>query len=357
MTTGNQQFSNLASALLAANMTNVTTSCQVAGGFGAEFPSPTGSQYFMIAVEDTTGNVEIMKCTSRTADVLTVVRAQESTTALAFTANLAVVELRETAGTFGNFLQKSGDTMAGDLNMGTHNVTNAVITTGSSIENAVEIVNTPLRGATGITTNEIDVPSDGSRATAGGLPIVVQGDPAVPPPVGVIQLYFGAAANVNVGALLGWHICDGGTYNTHVTPDLRDQFVIGAGGAISGVVGAIGARNYSTSAVSAGTPVINSIVLATANIPAHRHGSTIYAGSSGQVVGPLGTSAGSDFFFGGVGAGTRIDWQTDGGQSMASVALTTPATGFTPTASALATHMHTVVGDSAYGIFYIMYTG
>lgn len=40
--------------------------------------------------------------------------------------------------------------------------------------------------------------------------------------VGMIQLWFGAA----IDCPTGWHICDG----TNGTPDLRDRFVIGAGG-------------------------------------------------------------------------------------------------------------------------------
>lgn len=60
------------------------TTITLASGAGALFsPGPTGSQYFLITLSDAlTGiNNEICKCTNVTGDVLTVVRAQEGTSA------------------------------------------------------------------------------------------------------------------------------------------------------------------------------------------------------------------------------------------------------------------------------------
>ena len=44
---------------------------------------------------------------------------------------------------------------------------------------------------------------------------------------GFVFLWAGAVADIPAG----WALCDGGTYKTLVVPDLRDKFIIGAGGA------------------------------------------------------------------------------------------------------------------------------
>lgn len=66
---------------------------------GSRFPTITSPDYFMITIVDTDGNREIAKCTARSSDTLTIVRAQEGTAARAFDAG-SLVELRPTAGTF-----------------------------------------------------------------------------------------------------------------------------------------------------------------------------------------------------------------------------------------------------------------
>lgn len=94
-------FANNASSTLAAPISNVATSMTVATGEGAKFPSPTGSDYFSLTLYKLTSGieseVEIVKCTARSADVLTIVRAQEGTTGVAH-ASGDYVGLRVTAG-------------------------------------------------------------------------------------------------------------------------------------------------------------------------------------------------------------------------------------------------------------------
>lgn len=173
-------FANNASALLAASIGTGDTSIQVASGFGANFPSPSGGSYFYATLEDNAGNLEIVKCTARSADVLTVVRAQDGTTAKAFTLTVTRVELRLTKLTMEEVLQKNGGTMTGALDMNGNNITDAVLNGTSTQILAGEIVNVPLRGLTGISTNEIAVPINGtSRATAGGAAILCTGDDIV----------------------------------------------------------------------------------------------------------------------------------------------------------------------------------
>lgn len=93
------KLSNNAFATLAAGINSSVTSITVTSGQGARFPTLTASDYFYATLVDTSNNLEIVKCTARSTDVLTVVRAQESTTARAYSAGDRL-EIRLTAQTF-----------------------------------------------------------------------------------------------------------------------------------------------------------------------------------------------------------------------------------------------------------------
>lgn len=97
-----QLFTNNADSVLNGAIDTTTTSITVKAGEGAKFPSPTGGDYFLVTLFQKVGatevNHEIVKCTSRATDVLTVVRAQEGTVAKSF-GNADPIELRATAGT------------------------------------------------------------------------------------------------------------------------------------------------------------------------------------------------------------------------------------------------------------------
>lgn len=97
-----QLFSNNATSLLASSLTNVATSLSVTSGHGARFPTITGSDFFLATLCQMSGvdevNFEIVKVTARSTDTFTIVRAQESTTALSYNAG-DKVELRLTKGT------------------------------------------------------------------------------------------------------------------------------------------------------------------------------------------------------------------------------------------------------------------
>jgi len=99
-------FANNASSKLATGINDSVTSLVVTTGEGAKFPVVTGGDTFMVTVQDSTGAYEIMLCTARTSDTLTVTRAQESTVARAFSAG-AIVANRFTAGTMTGYAQTS----------------------------------------------------------------------------------------------------------------------------------------------------------------------------------------------------------------------------------------------------------
>ena len=90
------KFANNAVSTLASGISDSATSITVASGNGALFPSLTGSEYFYATLIDASNNLEIVKCTARSSDVLTVTRAQESTSARAFSTGDRI-ELRITA--------------------------------------------------------------------------------------------------------------------------------------------------------------------------------------------------------------------------------------------------------------------
>ncbi len=89
-------FTNNATSVLSADISAVDTSFDVS--VGARFPSPTGGDYFYLTIDDGS-DIEIVKVTARSGDTLTVVRAQQGTTARAFVA-VTPVALRVTAGGF-----------------------------------------------------------------------------------------------------------------------------------------------------------------------------------------------------------------------------------------------------------------
>ena len=100
-------FTNNGTSRLYAAIDAVTTSIRVQTGDGAKFPSPSGSDYCTVTLEDRrTNQIEICKCTARNGDILNVQRAQEGTTAQAFALG-ATVSNRLTAGTM-DFLAHAG---------------------------------------------------------------------------------------------------------------------------------------------------------------------------------------------------------------------------------------------------------
>lgn len=99
-------FSNNATTTLTQSVSAAATVINVSSGDGSLFPSPSSGQAFgltLVSATNTDTN-EICYCTSRNGDELTVVRAQEGTAALAFSAGDTAANYI-TADTIGSFLQ------------------------------------------------------------------------------------------------------------------------------------------------------------------------------------------------------------------------------------------------------------
>ena len=98
-------FTNNAATTLASSILVGATSLTVSSGTGALFPTLAGSAYFYCTLSNTAGTtIEIVKVTARSTDTFTIVRAQDNTSASAFTAG-DKVELRLTAIDLQNFPQ------------------------------------------------------------------------------------------------------------------------------------------------------------------------------------------------------------------------------------------------------------
>lgn len=87
-------LANNAKSTLAVALGGIDTSLVVASGTETLFPSPTGGDYFYATLEDSTKTIrEIVKCTARSGTTLTIVRAQDGSTANIFAVG-STVEMR-----------------------------------------------------------------------------------------------------------------------------------------------------------------------------------------------------------------------------------------------------------------------
>jgi hypothetical protein len=94
------KFANWAKSIIAdvGGIGAGDTTLNVDSGDGdALFPEITTGEYFYCVLVDSSGNREVVKVTARSSDALTIVRAQEGTTARVFAQN-DKVQLRFTAG-------------------------------------------------------------------------------------------------------------------------------------------------------------------------------------------------------------------------------------------------------------------
>jgi hypothetical protein len=78
------KITNNGFSTLASGINNSATTVALASGEGARFPTLTTGNYFYGTLIDTSNNLEIVKVTARSTDSLTVVRAQDNTSARAF---------------------------------------------------------------------------------------------------------------------------------------------------------------------------------------------------------------------------------------------------------------------------------
>lgn len=145
---------NDAYGYLSSAITDSATSIALTSGTGANFPSLGVSDYFYATIFQTTGISEIVKVTARLGDTLTVVRAQEGTTALAFPSG-SKVELRVTAQSILDAIAAVGGG-TGDVVGPASSVDNAVVrysgTTGKLVKNSGVYINDANKVSLGSST-------------------------------------------------------------------------------------------------------------------------------------------------------------------------------------------------------------
>jgi len=223
------KLTNNANATLAAGINSSVTSITLTSGQGARFPTLTASDYFYATLIDTSNNLEIVKCTARSTDVLTVVRAQESTTARAYSTGDRI-EIRITAQTFTDaaavipsgtvmlFVQTAAPT--GWTKSTTHDnkalrVVSGSVSTGGSVAFTTAFASQAVAGSVGTsgatTLSTAQMPSHTHNLTA---PVVWSTYSGGNPPT----LFSGTTAAANSGTPGYWNQPDatgGGGSHTH----------------------------------------------------------------------------------------------------------------------------------------------
>jgi hypothetical protein len=172
-----QLFANNAKTTLASAVNATQTTITVAPGTGSLFPSPSVGQAFKVTLVSaaTSTNYEICLCTSRTADVLTVVRGQEGTTGTPFLLS-DIVGNYDTAGVMADLVQTQqlqAGTYTASLASGTSNALTATINSSlTTVPNDFSFVVQSASANTGATTLNLTF---GSTIT-GVYPIVKLGN-------------------------------------------------------------------------------------------------------------------------------------------------------------------------------------
>lgn len=151
---------NNAVGYLLVGVNDAETSILLKSGQGSRFPSPVLDQdWFYITVQNEEGEMEVMKCTKRSGDTLTVQRGQDGTTGISFKAD-SLVELRPCAALFNDkvdydYLQEkiteletTIEEFKTQINLKFTNLTNTTTTNINEFKELVEDTYLPLAGGT-----------------------------------------------------------------------------------------------------------------------------------------------------------------------------------------------------------------
>lgn len=258
-------FSNSAKTTLAGSITNVATTANLAPGSGALFPSPGVGQYFKgTFIDQATGLLrEIVHVTGIVGDTITMVRAQEGTTALGWLAGDIFANFM-TAGTAALFRQA-----AVAIDLSTTDVANVLPMTHLPASNTVGGIpavtlhagnpngsvagNASVNGASDMcydTTNKAlyVCTTTGVGGVAVWSPTALAAIPAgtvsdfagTVAPAGYLPCDGSAVSRATFAALFSaigttWGIGDGST--TFNVPNLSRRTTIGSGGSGSGTIG------------------------------------------------------------------------------------------------------------------------
>lgn len=127
------KFSNNASANIIQDLTSTATSVSVTVGKGDLFPSITEGDYFYATLAGNNG-LEIVKVTNRVNDTMTIVRAQDNTTALSFDTG-DLFELRIVAADFNDTFSEVNDKLEASIEE-TTSIVNSALSSKAPISHA-----------------------------------------------------------------------------------------------------------------------------------------------------------------------------------------------------------------------------
>lgn len=226
------------------------------------------------------------------------------------------------------------------------NIAGNTVVTGSITSNANLYVNgnSTLSGSVTINTLPTASSSTNYDFLVGQSGQIVRQVVASPIPQGGIIMWSGTMASLPSG----WNLCDGGTYNSIVTPDLRNKFIVGSGDTYN--TGSTGGNTSHDHGAATGNTA-----LTTAQMPSHDHGykDSYYIEINNPGVGPSGAIDGVDY----VGP-TAYKGSGDSDNDNKYVYY---RNGTTNTTGSGANHNHSISSENHlppyYALAFIMYTG
>lgn len=268
---------NNAYSTLASSISDVSTSVSLASGTGDRFPAISGSDYFYATLIDTSNNLEVIKVTARATDTLTVVRAQDGTTARSYSSG-SRVELRVTA----KLLEDIRDSVTPGDN---------TITTAKLVDDAV----TGAKIADGAVSSALLATAVQQALAPSGAVLPYAGTSE---PSGWLFCYGQAISRTTYAALfaaLGTTYGSGNGSTTFNVPDLRGRVIAGqddmGGTSANRLTGLTGGVNGDNLGATGGA---ETHTLTEAQMPAHTHGiatTNTYSGGGSRVGPGAGTSA------------------------------------------------------------------
>ncbi|MGV1752788.1 hypothetical protein [Agrobacterium sp. CG674] len=105
------KLTNNAVSTLASSITSAATAVSIQGADAGKFPVFAVGDWCPATIIDSANNMEIVRVTARAGAALTIVRAQEGTTAKAFAAG-SRIDVRLTAGAIGNMTEQNASSVA-----------------------------------------------------------------------------------------------------------------------------------------------------------------------------------------------------------------------------------------------------
>jgi microcystin-dependent protein len=260
-------FKNNAASTLAVQAQLSDTSFTVANGTGNRFPLPLAGEWFYATIQLGV-NYEIVKCTARAGDVLTVDRAQDGTLARLWGVG-ASIDMRIPKVVLESFLQKTGASEVGLAVLDAVDAAAARSALGATITGDAVYTAVDAAAARGI----IDA-AQAVRGTPTGAMIAFAG---VTAPAGWLLCAGQSVSRATYADLFAvlqttYGSVDGNSFNL---PDLRGRSIFGkddmGGTAAARVTAAVSGVNGTVLGAAGGSQTSGNTTLTVNQMPIHAH--------------------------------------------------------------------------------------